>query len=154
MRRVVAGLALALMASAASAQVTQTGSVFANGQWQSPQPTTKYVQSCNAGLGGIVGQNGCTESSNNAYDNITTATTTIVKSGSGSFHALTINAYVASATITIYDNTVATGTKIATIPLPATVTGDLPTTITYDVAFSTGLTIVTSGATDITVSYR
>jgi hypothetical protein len=158
MRRIVLGLALAFMASAASAQVTQTGSVFANGQWQSPQPTTAYSQACAGGAGGVVGQLGCAQPVSPAdgasFANITTATTTAVKSGAGSLHALTINTYVASATITIYNNTAASGAKIATITLPSTITGDAPVTITYDVAFSAGLTVVTSGATDITVSYR
>jgi hypothetical protein len=88
------------------------------------------------------------------YTHVSTATTTTVKSGAGFLHALTINTYVASATITIYDNTAASGTKIATITLPSTITGDAPITLTYDLVFSTGLTIVTSGATDITVSSR
>lgn len=90
----------------------------------------------------------------NAFVNITTATTTVVKSGPGFLHMLVINTPVASATITIYDNTAASGTKIATITIPSTVTGEAPSSIEYDVAFSTGLTIVTSGATDITVAYR
>jgi hypothetical protein len=48
----------ALIASQASAQVVQTGSVFHDGTWQSPTPTTIYNQACNGGAGGIVGQFG------------------------------------------------------------------------------------------------
>lgn len=83
-----------------------------------------------------------------SYANITSATTTTVKSGSGFLHAITINT-TAAGTITIYDNTAGSGTKIGT--LEASV-GEQ--TFTYNVAFSTGLTIVTAAASDITVSYR
>lgn len=88
------------------------------------------------------------------FTNITTATTTTVKSGKGILHKLVMNTYVASATITIYDNTAGSGTKIGTLTLPSTVTGDTPLTLPYDLQFSTGLTLVTSGATDLTVIYR
>lgn len=88
------------------------------------------------------------------YNNIKTATTTTVKSGKGILHKIVINTIVASATITVYDNTAGSGTTIATITLPATITGDNPFTLEYDLQFTTGCTIVTSGATDITVVYR
>lgn len=87
-----------------------------------------------------------------SFSNITTATTTTVKSGKGILHKLIVNTQVASATITIYDNTTASGTKIGILTLPATTTG--PLSINYDLAFGTGLTLVTSGATDLTVVYR
>jgi hypothetical protein len=89
-----------------------------------------------------------------AYQNITTATTTTVKSGNGTLHAIVVNTNVASATIKIYDNTAASGTVIGTITLPSTITGADPFEILYDAAFSLGLTIVTSGATDLTVLYK
>ena len=93
-------------------------------------------------------------SDSRSYKNITTGATTTVKSGLGALHSIIVNTFVASATITVYDNTAASGTKIATITLPSTITSDAPVTINYDIGFATGLTIVTSGATDITVSYR
>lgn len=84
-----------------------------------------------------------------AYSNISTATTTTVKSGQGILHAITINT-TAAATITIYDNTAGSGTTIATIAAsPA-----IGSTFRFDVQFLTGLTIVTAGASNITVSYR
>lgn len=89
-----------------------------------------------------------------AYLNIATNTTTTVKSGAGFFHTLNIGKAVASGTITIYDNTTNSGTKISTITFPATLLTDAPYTMVFDVSFSTGLTIVTSHATDITVSWR
>lgn len=89
----------------------------------------------------------------NSYTNITSATTTTVKSGAGFLHLIMINAAVASATITIYDNTSAAGTKIATITMPATLLSS-QIVLRFDVSFSTGLTIVTTGAEDLTVSWR
>lgn len=81
------------------------------------------------------------------YKNITTATTTVVAKGPGILHTLAINGTVASA-ITLYDNTVAAAPIIATISQPLV----NATTLTYDVRFTTGLTVVTAGASDITVS--
>ena len=85
---------------------------------------------------------------NNLYKNITSATTTLVKSGAGSLHAIVVNNKGSTVTVTTYDSLLGSGTKIATSLLTA------EGTIAYDVAFSTGLTVVTSGTTDITVSYR
>lgn len=88
---------------------------------------------------------------NNIYQflNISTGTTTTVKSGTGVLHSITINT-TAAATITIYDSLTGTGTKIGTIAAsPA-----IGSTFSYDCAFSTGLTIVTAGTSDITVNFR
>ena len=84
---------------------------------------------------------------NNSYSNITSGATTVVKSAAGHLHSITVNA-TAAGTITIYDNTAASGTKIGTLKA-SIVEG----TYTFDVAFATGLTIVTGAASDITVSY-
>lgn len=78
--------------------------------------------------------------------NITTATTTVVKTGPGVFVSIVINA-TTSGTITIYDNTAASGTKIGTIAASA-LTG---TTFGFLCQFTTGLTVVTSAADNITV---
>lgn len=83
-----------------------------------------------------------------SYTNITSATTTTVKSGSGFLHCITINT-TAAGTITIYDNTAGSGTKIGT--LKASVAEN---TYYFDTTFGTGLTIVTAAASDITVSWR
>lgn len=87
------------------------------------------------------------------FTNITAATTTVVKSGSGVLHSVVFNTYVGAATVTIYDNTAASGQKIATITLPAAGAGDVPLATLYDIEFQNGLTIVTSGATDLTVAW-
>jgi hypothetical protein len=89
-----------------------------------------------------------------SYLNITTATTTTVKSGAGTLHVIAINTPVASATITVYDNTAGSGTKIGTISLGGTLANDVYDPVLLDVSFGTGLTIVTSGATDLTIGYR
>lgn len=88
------------------------------------------------------------------YKNITTQATTIVKTGVGFLHAINFNVPLASGVTTIYDGVDTGGIKIGTITFPVALLSDVSTYL-YDVAFSVGLTIVTSGATqDITVSYR
>lgn len=87
----------------------------------------------------------------NKYLNITGATTTTVKSGPGRLNAIVMNGGTSSTRITIYDNTTATGTLIATIN-PA---NSGPFYLQYNAEFSTGLTIVTIvSSTDITVLYQ
>jgi hypothetical protein len=86
------------------------------------------------------------------YQNITTNTTTTVKSGAGLLHSITINTKGASSNVlTIFDNTAASGTKIGTVD-----TNTSLVTFMYDVKFTTGLTILTATGTaaDVTVSYR
>lgn len=83
-----------------------------------------------------------------SHNNISTATTTVVSAGPCLLHAITINT-TAAATITLYDNTAASGTKIATIAASPTI----GSSFRFDVRCRTGLTIVTAGASDITVSF-
>ena len=87
-----------------------------------------------------------------SYANITGDATTVVKSGPGTLHTVCLNGVTAAEVITIYDNTAASGTKIGTITAPS---GQTLSCQTYDVLFSTGLTLATATQTgDITVSYR
>lgn len=89
------------------------------------------------------------------YQNITTQTTTTLKSGSGLLKKIIINTPVALGVITIYDNTAASGTKIGTLTLPAALLSTGATSLDFGINFTTGLTIVTSGATmDITAVYK
>lgn len=89
--------------------------------------------------------------SNYNATNLTGEATTTVKSSAGFLGKIVINNAVASATITIYDNTAASGTKIGTVTLPATL--GAPVVLNYEVTFSTGLTIVTTGlGLDLTVA--
>lgn len=84
------------------------------------------------------------------YKTYTAGTGAQVKGSAGTFHSIIVNTSVAGATITIYDSLTASGTKIATITLPSTaVVGP----ILYDVAFTTGLFVVPSTTTDLTVAY-
>lgn len=87
------------------------------------------------------------------YLNITTNTTTVVRSTKCKLHAIRVNKAVASGVITIYDNTSAAGTKVGTITNPATL---LHSQFTHDFKgadMDIGLTIVTSAAEDLTVIY-
>lgn len=83
---------------------------------------------------------------------ISTATTTTAKSGAGSVHTVCVNTLgTVASTVTVYDNTAGSGTVIAVINSLAFLGCQI-----YDVAFATGLTLVTTGtaAPDVTVSYR
>lgn len=85
------------------------------------------------------------------FAEITTGTTTLVKTGAAYLYTVNVNTCVAAATVKIYNALTATGTPI-TITCGATVAA-LPT-MTYDAYFGTGITVVTSGATDVTIGYR
>ncbi len=85
--------------------------------------------------------------------NITTATTTTPKSGPGALHGIIINKAVASGVITIYDNTAASGAIVGTITFPATLLNNQDS-LFYDCQITTGITIVTSAAFDLTVLYQ
>ncbi len=81
------------------------------------------------------------------YKNISTASTFVVKSSPGVLHAVTINTALGSCTM--YDNgATATGNVIGTFT--ASATGNL----IYDVNFATGLTVVTTSAPNLTISYK
>ena len=89
---------------------------------------------------------------NDTYLNITGDTTTTVKSGAGTPRKIVFNKPVATEVITIYDSLSGSGTKIATMTIPAS---PQISYVEFDVAFATGLTIVTAtAASDITVTYR
>jgi hypothetical protein len=86
-----------------------------------------------------------------SYKNITTQTTTLVKTGAGFLHSITFGKPVATGTCKIDDAITDTTPVIGTITTPA---NPQPYTLILDVAFTTGLTIVTGTADqDITISY-
>lgn len=85
-------------------------------------------------------------SSSSTY--IATATTTVVKTGAGHLARIVVGETAAGA-ITIYDNTAASGTILGV--LKASIVED---TYEFNIAFATGLTIVTAGASKITVVWR
>jgi hypothetical protein len=81
--------------------------------------------------------------------NIAGAATTVVKSDAGNLHRVIVNNGSGANTATLYDNTAASGTVIATIAV-----NKLQGSVDFGGVFSTGLTVVTTGAdTDITVVY-
>jgi len=89
---------------------------------------------------------------------IATATTTVVKAAPGGFFGFMVNGTpAASETVTVYDNAAASGTLLAVFSLATTTVA--PGFIPFGphgigVQFKTGLTVVTSGTTDLAVVYR
>jgi hypothetical protein len=79
--------------------------------------------------------------------NITTATTTVVKTTGGGLYGIVVNGGTLGS-ITLYDNTEASGTLIGTIASP--VAGMV---LPYNAKLDNGLTIVTAAATNLTVCY-
>jgi hypothetical protein len=79
---------------------------------------------------------------------ISTATTTVIKTGAGLLHTIVVNGGTAG-TIIVYDNTAASGTIIASFD-----STNALNTYTFNRAFSTGLTVITSAATKVSVNWR
>lgn len=89
-----------------------------------------------------------------SFANITTQTTTVVKTGAGLLKRIVFGKSLASGVVAIYDNTAGSGTLISTITFPAVLLSDV-NYYDFECAVATGITVVTSGATqDITVIYR
>lgn len=82
--------------------------------------------------------------------NITTKTTTVCRTGSGIFRGITINKAGSTDTLTVYDNTAASGTIIATITVASGIA-----LYEYNATFVNGLTVVSGGGTagDYTVTF-
>jgi hypothetical protein len=83
---------------------------------------------------------------------INTAVTTTVKASAGFLKSITVNSKgTVASTITIYNNTAGSGAVIGVID-----SLNMGGTFEYDVACSTGITLVTTGtvAPDITVAFR
>ena len=85
------------------------------------------------------------------YTNITTQTTTLVKTGAGILHTITFNKPVATGTCE-FDDAITHTNPMGTITTP---TNPLPVTLYYDVEFVTGLSITTGTASqDITIAWN
>jgi len=94
-----------------------------------------------------------TKKSASSYAHLNSTGTTTIKSGAGILRRVVINTKgTGSNTLTIYDNTSGSGTVIAAIDTANGVSGHFE----YNVAFSTGLTVVdaTGTSADITVIYE
>lgn len=83
-----------------------------------------------------------------SYVNIVTSTTTVVKNAPGTLGKITVNTIGGAGNIIVYDNTSGSGSIIATID--STILGSYD----YNVSAGTGITVVTTGAPDITVTYK
>jgi len=79
---------------------------------------------------------------------INSAATTTIKIGPGTLHTLTVTGGTAG-TIVAYDSLAGSGPQLANFD-----STNAPATYVFDVPFSTGLTVVTSAATKLSVSYR
>jgi hypothetical protein len=79
---------------------------------------------------------------------ISTATTTTAKTGAGILHSIVVQGGT-TGTIIIYDNTAASGTILASFD-----TTNALATYSFNCLFTTGLTIITSAATKLTVNWR
>jgi hypothetical protein len=83
--------------------------------------------------------------------NITTQTTTLVKTGAGFLYAIVFNKPVATGTVE-YDDAVTNTNPMGTVTVPS---NPQPFTLVINAAFATGLSITTGvAAQDITVIYR
>ena len=81
------------------------------------------------------------------YTNIATAATTVISGGPGRLGRIVINGGTLTGTITVYDNTVGSGSKIATISANQAIGQNF----VYNCRFRTGLTIVATANVDFTV---
>jgi hypothetical protein len=84
---------------------------------------------------------------NFGYAHINTNATTTLAQRLGTLHNIVVNNAGTSATITVYDNTAASGAVIAVI---TPVAGG---NYCFDAVFNNGLTVVTTGTPDITVTF-
>jgi hypothetical protein len=99
----------------------------------------------------ILGGSPRAQVANTNYFHITTDATFTIKKGAGVLSSVCINSPAATETVTIFDNTAASGTVIAVI----TVFASTNPCFAYGVNFFTGLTVVTATAAgDITVAYQ
>lgn len=83
---------------------------------------------------------------------ITTATTTLVKTGSGSLRAICVNTPVATGTVKADDALTDTTPVLGVVTTPATAGN--PYCQYFNLSFAVGLTIVTTQAQDVTVVYQ
>lgn len=87
-----------------------------------------------------------------SFSNITGQGNTLVKTGEGVLYQVTFNKPTATSVLTIYDGTSSSGTKIATITVPAS---PQPVSLIYDAYFATGLYVnLATADSDITITYR
>lgn len=100
-----------------------------------------------------VGMSGTVTIGGYNYTRVTTAATTLVKTGPGILHAIVVNKPTSTATIEV-DDALTNTTPIIGI-LGAFAASIAPFTVVYDVAFSTGLSVTVGVATvDATIVWK
>ncbi len=82
---------------------------------------------------------------------INSATTTQIKVGPGTLRGIVVGTPTASHTLGLIDGTAGTTVNMVTITLDA---GAQPHFIPFDVNFSAGLRIVSSGTSDVLIVWR
>lgn len=85
------------------------------------------------------------------YRMISTAATTVVSVNAGTLRRIALNNPGPGGTVTLYDNTAASGTQVGIISVPGSANN--PFMMEYDIEFQNGLTVVTSSAMNITVVF-
>lgn len=86
------------------------------------------------------------------YQNITTVGTFVIKNGPGRLYRVIVNNLkITDENVNIYNGLNTSSPLIGTLSIIAK---QLPFVVNYDIQFSTGLTIVTHFANDITVVYK
>ena len=85
---------------------------------------------------------------NEEYNALVISATTTVKTGSGQTGGVFVSAASGSPTITVYDNTSASGTTLVSVFTPVA-----STAYAFPCHFSTGLTVAVSGTVSCTVFY-
>ena len=83
-----------------------------------------------------------------SFKNLADTVSQVVKTGNGLLHAIIINAK-AAGTLTVYDNTAGSGTKIATFASNAP-----EGTYTFNLKFATALYVIPAAAVNVTYIYR
>lgn len=149
MRKLTLGILFALFSLGFAAPALADGSTICTPLWNATSGAKSCVEVGQTGPSGPT--NPLPVAGSYSYSNITTDATTTVKATAGLLHTICVNSPAATETVQIYDSLTATGTKIGLITEFASTNG----CFTYDVRFSTGLTIVTGvAAGDLTVSYQ
>lgn len=85
---------------------------------------------------------------NNSHKYISSATTTVCKTGSGQLKRITITESVASV-ITVYDNTAGSGTVLTAFKASAA-----EQSYEFQIPFHIGLTVVTAGSSKLNVVFE
>lgn len=87
---------------------------------------------------------------------INTLTTTLVKTGAGILHSISVTSMAVGGRIGLYDATAVNATPIMSISIAGVpATSFVPYTLILDAAFTTGLTVLTSNRSqNMTISYR